>query len=91
MTERPGIWQAMVRTHRPLKEGTRLLLDARSRVGPEGRIEIEETRALVVLGYARPGRAIVASENSGAAIPRTSTTLSARTELSRCRTTSIAR
>ena len=50
MTERPGCWQAMVRAHRPLKEGTRLLLD--------------DGHAIVVQGYARPGRAIVASENS---------------------------
>ncbi len=50
MTERPGSWQAMVRAHRPLKEGTRLLLD--------------DGHAIVVQGYARPGRAIVASENS---------------------------
>src|ERR1700733_8355886 len=50
MTERPGSWQAMVRAHRPLKEGTRLLL--------------EDGHAIVVQGYARPGRAIVASENS---------------------------
>jgi S-adenosylmethionine:tRNA ribosyltransferase-isomerase len=46
--ERPGAWQAMTRTHRPLKEGTRLLLD--------------DGRAMVVLGYARPGRAIIAGE-----------------------------
>src|SRR5580658_1260484 len=50
MTERPGAWQAMVRAHRPLKVGTRLLLD--------------DGHALVLQGYARPGRAIVASENS---------------------------
>ncbi|HVN27839.1 MAG TPA: S-adenosylmethionine:tRNA ribosyltransferase-isomerase, partial [Candidatus Binataceae bacterium] len=50
MTERPGSWQAMVRAHRPLKEGTRLLLD--------------DGHAIVLQGYARPGRAIVASENS---------------------------
>ncbi len=50
MTERPGSWQAMIRAHRPLKEGTRLILD--------------DGHALEVLGYARPGRAIVASENS---------------------------
>jgi len=50
MTERPGAWQAMVRAHRPLKEGTRLILD--------------DGHAIIVQGYARPGRAIVASENS---------------------------
>ena len=50
MTERPGSWQAMVRAHRPLKEGTRLVL--------------EDGHAIVVQGYARPGRAIVAGENS---------------------------
>jgi S-adenosylmethionine:tRNA ribosyltransferase-isomerase len=50
MTERPGSWQAMIRAHRPLKEGTRLILD--------------DGHALEVLGYARPGRAIVAGENS---------------------------
>jgi S-adenosylmethionine:tRNA ribosyltransferase-isomerase len=50
MTERPGAWQAMIRAHRPLKEGTRLIL--------------EGGHAIEVRGYARPGRAIVASENS---------------------------
>jgi S-adenosylmethionine:tRNA ribosyltransferase-isomerase len=50
MPERPGAWQAMTRTHRPLKEGTRLLLD--------------DGRAMVVLGYARPGRAIIAGEGA---------------------------
>lgn len=50
IAERPGSWQAMIRAHRPLKEGTRLILD--------------DGHALVMQGYVRPGRAIVASENS---------------------------
>lgn len=50
MSERPGAWQAMMRAHRSLKQGTRLLLD--------------DGRAMVVLGYARPGRAIIAGEDS---------------------------
>jgi S-adenosylmethionine:tRNA ribosyltransferase-isomerase len=50
MSEQPGAWQAMMRAHRPLKQGTRLLLD--------------DGRAMVVLGYARPGRAIIAGEDS---------------------------
>jgi S-adenosylmethionine:tRNA ribosyltransferase-isomerase len=40
-----GAWLAMARTHRPLREGTRLLL--------------EDGRALRVVGQARPGRPLV--------------------------------
>lgn len=47
--ERPGTWQAMVRTHRGLKEDTRLLLD--------------DGHAIKVIGYLRPGRAIIASDD----------------------------
>lgn len=45
-----GAWIALVRTHRPLKEGTRLL--------------IEGGGALRVVGYHRPGRPLVASDDS---------------------------
>ena len=45
-----GAWLALVRTHRPLKEGTRLLL--------------ENGRVLRIVGYQRPGRPIVASDDS---------------------------
>ncbi len=36
MTARPGGWQAMVRAHRPLKEGTRLLLDDGHAISQQG-------------------------------------------------------
>ena len=44
-----GAWIALVRTHRALKENTRLIL-------PDG-------HALRIVGYARPGRPIVASDD----------------------------
>lgn len=47
MAERPGAWLAMIRAHRPLKPGARLMLDG---------------GALRIAGYTRPGRAIVESE-----------------------------
>ena len=42
----PGAWIALARTHRALREGTRLLL-------PDGRV-------LIVVGYQRPGRPLIA-------------------------------
>jgi S-adenosylmethionine:tRNA ribosyltransferase-isomerase len=45
----PGAWLALVRSHRPLKEGTRLLLD--------------KGLALRVAGYQRPGRPLVVSDD----------------------------
>lgn len=42
-----GAWIAMARTHRPLREGTRLMLDSGD--------------ALTIVGYERPGRPLVAS------------------------------
>jgi len=45
-----GAWLALTRTHRGLKEGKRLLL--------------ENGRALRIVGYQRPGRPIVASDDS---------------------------
>lgn len=45
--ERPGTWQAMIRAHRGFKEDTALLL--------------EGGHAIRVVGYLRPGRAIIAS------------------------------
>jgi S-adenosylmethionine:tRNA ribosyltransferase-isomerase len=45
-----GAWIALVRTHRPLKTGTRLL--------------IEGGGALRVVGYHRPGRPLVTSDDS---------------------------
>ncbi|HYA34513.1 MAG TPA: tRNA preQ1(34) S-adenosylmethionine ribosyltransferase-isomerase QueA [Candidatus Binataceae bacterium] len=51
--ERPGAWLAMIRSHRPLKESSRLIL--------------ESGDALRVAGYARPGRAII-ERDSGLSI-----------------------
>lgn len=48
--EPAGAWLALARTHRPLKEGTRLL--------------VENGRVLRLVGYQRPGRSIVASDDS---------------------------
>jgi S-adenosylmethionine:tRNA ribosyltransferase-isomerase len=45
-----GAWLALVRTHRGLREGSRLLLD--------------DGRALRIAGYQRPGRPIVVSDDS---------------------------
>src|SRR5579864_2606529 len=45
-----GAWLALVRAHRPLKEGTRLLL--------------QDGRALRIVGYQRPGRPLVISDDS---------------------------
>ena len=45
-----GAWLALARSHRPLREGARLLLD--------------NGHALVVLGYQRPGRPLIASADS---------------------------
>jgi S-adenosylmethionine:tRNA ribosyltransferase-isomerase len=45
-----GAWTALARSHRPLREGARLLLD--------------NGHALIVIGYARPGRPLVASDDS---------------------------
>ncbi|HUO05409.1 MAG TPA: tRNA preQ1(34) S-adenosylmethionine ribosyltransferase-isomerase QueA [Candidatus Binataceae bacterium] len=45
-----GAWLAMIRVHRPLKEGARLILG-------DGDI-------LKIIGYARPGRAIIVSEGA---------------------------
>jgi S-adenosylmethionine:tRNA ribosyltransferase-isomerase len=50
-----GAWIALVRTHRVLKDNTRLILD--------------DGHALKVVGYARPGRPIVVSDD-GTAIDR---------------------
>jgi S-adenosylmethionine:tRNA ribosyltransferase-isomerase len=47
--EVPAAWQALVRSHRPLRDGTRLLL--------------ENGHALRIVGHCRPGRALVASDN----------------------------
>ncbi|MGH7837601.1 MAG: tRNA preQ1(34) S-adenosylmethionine ribosyltransferase-isomerase QueA, partial [Candidatus Binataceae bacterium] len=48
----PGAWIALARTHRPLREGVRLLL--------------ADGGALTVIGYERPGRPLVASETGTA-------------------------
>ena len=45
-----GAWFALARTHRPLREGARLML--------------ADGRALVVLGYHRPGRPLIASADA---------------------------
>ena len=45
-----GAWIALARTHRPLREGARLML--------------ADGRALVVLGYHRPGRPLIASADA---------------------------
>jgi S-adenosylmethionine:tRNA ribosyltransferase-isomerase len=50
LPETRGAWLSLARSHRRIKEGTRLLLDS--------------GKALRVLGYQRPGRAIVASDDS---------------------------
>ncbi len=47
--EPEGAWLALVRSHRPLKESSRLFL-------PDG-------SALKLIGYERPGRALLVSEN----------------------------
>jgi S-adenosylmethionine:tRNA ribosyltransferase-isomerase len=47
--EHPGTWIALSRTHRPLREGLRLLLD--------------DGHALRVVGYSRPGRPLVISDD----------------------------
>jgi S-adenosylmethionine:tRNA ribosyltransferase-isomerase len=47
--EHPGAWIALSRTHRPLREGLRLLLD--------------DGHALRVVGYSRPGRPLVISDD----------------------------
>ncbi|HEY6420862.1 MAG TPA: tRNA preQ1(34) S-adenosylmethionine ribosyltransferase-isomerase QueA [Candidatus Binataceae bacterium] len=46
----PGAWLTLMRAHRPLKDGTRLLLD--------------DGRALRIVSYARYGRPIVIGEDS---------------------------
>jgi S-adenosylmethionine:tRNA ribosyltransferase-isomerase len=48
----PGTWIALARTHRPLREGTRLILD--------------NDRALTLVGYERPGRPLIASADGTA-------------------------
>lgn len=48
--EPPGAWLALIRTHRGLREGTRLVLG--------------DGRALRIAGYQRPGRPLIASEDS---------------------------
>lgn len=48
--EPPGAWLALARTHRGLREGTRLLLD--------------DGRAVRIAGYQRPGRPLVVSDDS---------------------------
>jgi len=48
--EPPGAWLALIRAHRPPREGTRLLIDSRG--------------ALRIAGYARGGRALIVSEDS---------------------------
>ena len=45
-----GAWLSLVRTHRPLKDGSRLFL-------PDG-------TALTLVGYQRPGRAIIVGEGA---------------------------
>ncbi len=45
--DRPGAWHAMVRSHRPLREGSRLRLDS--------------GHVLIVVAYLRPGRPLIAS------------------------------
>jgi S-adenosylmethionine:tRNA ribosyltransferase-isomerase len=47
--EPAGAWIALARTHRPLREGLRLLLD--------------DGHALRVVGYSRPGRPLVVSDD----------------------------
>jgi len=49
LTEPAGGWLALARTHRPLRDDTRLLFDGDA--------------VLRVVGYARPGRPIVVSDN----------------------------
>jgi S-adenosylmethionine:tRNA ribosyltransferase-isomerase len=49
VAEPAGAWLALIRSHRPLREGARLSLDDGS--------------ALRLLGYQRPGRAFIASDN----------------------------
>jgi S-adenosylmethionine:tRNA ribosyltransferase-isomerase len=46
----PGQWQALARTHRPLRAGTRLLL--------------HDGRALRIVAQCRPGRVLIESTNS---------------------------
>jgi S-adenosylmethionine:tRNA ribosyltransferase-isomerase len=46
----PGAWVALARAHRPLREGARLLL--------------HDGRALIVVGYERPGRPLIASADA---------------------------
>jgi S-adenosylmethionine:tRNA ribosyltransferase-isomerase len=48
--EPPGAWLALIRGHRGLREGTRLILD--------------DGRALRIAGYQRPGRPLVTSDDS---------------------------
>ena len=48
--EPPGAWLALIRGHRGLREGTRLVLD--------------DGRALRIAGYQRPGRPLVMSDDS---------------------------
>jgi S-adenosylmethionine:tRNA ribosyltransferase-isomerase len=50
LPESPGGWLALTRSHRPMKEGSRLLLDS--------------GHALRIAGYQKPGRPIVASDDS---------------------------
>jgi len=52
LPEPAGAWLALARTHRPLRDDTRLLLDGDA--------------ALRVVGYTRPGRPIVISANAAA-------------------------
>jgi S-adenosylmethionine:tRNA ribosyltransferase-isomerase len=47
-----GTWIALARTHRPLREGTRLILN--------------NDRGLTVVGYERPGRPLIASADGTA-------------------------
>ncbi|HYB90904.1 MAG TPA: tRNA preQ1(34) S-adenosylmethionine ribosyltransferase-isomerase QueA [Candidatus Binataceae bacterium] len=46
----PGAWLALIRAHRPLREGARLLIDGGG--------------ALRITGYTRGGRALIASDDS---------------------------
>ncbi len=50
LEEPGGAWLALMRSHRGLKEGTRLIVDG--------------GRALKIVGYQKPGRPIIASDDS---------------------------
>lgn len=56
LDEPAGAWLALMRSHRPLKAGTRLVVDG----GPM----LKGGHTLTVVGYQKPGRPIVASDNS---------------------------